>query len=225
MVSLKSFMKMGGEKFEVIRDNRLVSEVMGLPNREEGSKRPYIGFVPEADIKSGDWVKGIVSSDLLFIEDTKSQIFEGAVFQIKGYYLTKKEFEDVKLKVQQSNPPTIIYNLNGANTRVNNNSTDNSFNVVDMSTKLFDQIRNVVNNEIKNEDEKRELREIITEMEISQGSNKFNQVYTNFITSAANHMSIISPFIPELSKMIQSWIYHTNRRSFDFYTHSYGPEF
>lgn len=206
MVSLKDFMKLGGEKFEVFRNNEKISEVDGLPNHEEGTKRPYIGFYDGTDIKVGDWVKGKISNDWLYIEDIRSHIVNGKVFQIKGYYLTKKEFEErEQLKRKEKEHPYIIYNLYGANSRVINNSTDQSINVVDMSSKdLFDELRNTIQTFIEDEKQKRELREIVDEMEKNQGTNKFNQLYTKFITSAANHMTILSPFIPALSQMIQS---------------------
>lgn len=36
-------------------------------------------------------------------------------------------------------------------------------------------------------------------MEGNQNKNTFNQAYTKFITSAANHKTLIAPFIPALS--------------------------
>lgn len=70
-------------------------------------------------------------------------------------------------------------------------------------TDLFDEIRNVLKEGISDEAELRSLREIVNEMENSQNTNSFNKTYTNFITRAANHMTLISPFIPALSQMVQ----------------------
>lgn len=201
MIDLRRFMKMGGEKFEVYRNNKKISEVEGLLNHEESSKKAFVGFYPETDIKPGDWIRGVVSNNYLFIEDIKTDVVHGKAFQLKGYYLTEVEYKRISEKNEKI---TIIYNLNGTNSRVNNNSNDQSINVVNMSpSDLFDEIRKVLKENISDEAELNYLREIINEMENSQNTNTFNQLYTKFITSAANHMTLISPFIPALSQMIQ----------------------
>ena len=174
-----------------------------MPNREKATNRAYVGFYPNTDIKSGDWIRGRVSNNYFFIEDLKTNVIEGKAFQIKGYYLTENEYK--KREEKEEIATTIIYNLNGANSRINNNSTDQSINIVDMSpSDLFDEIRKVLKENISDEGELKSLREVVNEMENSQNTSKFNQVYTKFITSAANHMTLISPFIPALSQMIQS---------------------
>lgn len=204
-MNLKAFMRTGGEFFEVIRDENKVAEVEGLPNREEATKKPYVGFFEGTDIQVGDWIRGKTSNDLLFIEDIKSQILHGKIFQIKAYYITKFQYEQKEKELQRKEQPSIIYNLNGANTRVNNNSTDNSTNIINTSTSdLFDEIRKVLKETVVDEMELRVLREIVNEMENNQNSKGFNQAYTKFITGAASHMTVLSPLIPALSQMIQS---------------------
>lgn len=200
-MDLKSFMSSAGEKFEVFRDDEKVNEVDGISNREKETKRAYIGFYPDADIKIGDWIKGKVSNNLLYIDDIKTQVYNGKPFQLKGYYLSEKEYHKQNEKVEKV---TNIYNLYGANSRVNNQSTDQSINIVDMSPNdLFDELRKVLKENITDADELQAIREVINEMESSQNTSKFNQAYTKFITGAANHMTLISPFIPALSQMIQ----------------------
>lgn len=39
MIELGRFMEMGGEKFEVFRNGEKISEVEGLPNREETTQK------------------------------------------------------------------------------------------------------------------------------------------------------------------------------------------
>lgn len=202
MANLANFMRMGGEKFEVYRNEEKVSEVDGLSNHEESTKKAYLGFYPNADIKIGDWLIGMVSNNCFYIEDIKSHIVKGTVFQLKGYYLTKVEYEKRKKKDEGI---TNIYNLNGANAKINNHSNDHSVNIINMSsTDLFDEIRNVLNNNITETNELNSLKEAVAEMENNQNTSTFNQSYTKFITSAANHMTILSPFIPALTQMITS---------------------
>ncbi|USK69187.1 hypothetical protein [Peribacillus asahii] len=171
-------------------------------------------------------IKAIVQPDMIFINDSSLPIEEGDHFIRKlpnglreTYLVLDRGFYDsgygikahYQCEVQKvttrelEQPKQVIYNLYGANSRVNNNSTDQSINIVEMSSDdLFDEIRKALKENIRNEEERRELREIVNELEVNQGTNKFNQLYTKFVTSAANHMTVISPFIPALSQMLQS---------------------
>ncbi|MGD6896384.1 hypothetical protein [Bacillus infantis] len=203
MPELKTFMKLAGEKFEIYRNNVKIGIVEGLPNREKGTNRPYIGFYPNTDIEIGDWIIGQLSKDKFYIEEKKSDVINGKVFQIKGYYLTERELEKVEL--EKKTTQTIIYNLNGTNSKVNNNSTDRSINVIDMTSEdLFNKIRNLIQENINDTAQKQELNEIVNQMEVAQGTRKFNELYTKFTTFAANHITIFTPLIPALSQMIQS---------------------
>jgi len=67
---------------------------------------------------------------------------------------------------------------------------------------LFDEIKSILNHNVADQDELRELRLLVNEMESKQNTSSFNQAYTKFITSAANHMTILSPVIPALTQMI-----------------------
>ncbi len=172
-------------------------------------------------------IEACVQTKQIFIDDATIPIEEGDIIIRKldnglveryivldrGFFEAQGGFPahyqvDVKkesrIKVENENRPmeSVVYNLNGANTRVNINSTDNSHNVVNMdSSRLFEELRAALN-EIENNEEKRELRMMVNEMELNQGSPEFNSSYTKFITNAASHMTLISPFIPALSQMI-----------------------
>jgi len=39
-------------------------------------------------------------------------------------------------------------------------------------------------------------------MEAAKGTSGFTQKYQNFIASAANHMTVLAPFIPALTQML-----------------------
>lgn len=205
-VYLSSFMKMGGEFFDVIRNEEVVGKIEGLPNHEKESRKKYVGFYEGSDIQVGDWISGHKSKNLFYIDDLTTDIVHGQVLQVKGYYLTKSEYDKREEEKNRSNQPasTVIYNLNGANARVNNNSNDHSTNVVNTSpSDLFDEIKKVLKDNLKDESEVRDLRILVNEMENTQETPKFNEVYTRFITSAANHMTLLAPFLPALSQMIR----------------------
>jgi hypothetical protein len=47
------------------------------------------------------------------------------------------------------------------------------------------------------------LLERVRIMEENKGKNTFTKAYTDFIAVAANHISILSPFIPALTEMVK----------------------
>lgn len=199
-------MRMGGEFFDVIRNEKIVGKVEGLPNHEKDSRRKYVGFYEGSDVRSGDWIEGHKSNNRFYIEDLITEIVHGKVLQVKGYYLTKTEYEKLEEEKNRSNQSTstVIYNLNGSNSRVNNSSNDHSINVVNTNpSDLFDEIRNILKDNIENKDELRNLKLTVNELESAYETPKFNEVYTRFIANSANHMTLLAPFLPALSQMIK----------------------
>ncbi len=203
MSNVKQLLHSYGEDFELTRGGQNLGVSRGMMNSDEVTKRGYIGFPEEVDIQVGDWVKGKLTNNVFNIHDITVHTLRGQIFQKKCYYLTKVEFEEKEV-LRQSNQ-SIVYNLIGANTRVNNHSTDQSINVVNTSNHdLFDEIKKILNDNVANKDELHELRLLVNDMESNQNTSAFNQSYTKFITNAANHMTILSPFIPALTQMITS---------------------
>jgi hypothetical protein len=203
MLNIKSFLDSHGEDYELTRGGQNLGVVRGLMNKEKETGRGFIGFLKEVDIQVGDWLRGKITNNVFTIQDITAHFAQGEVFQQKCYYLTKVEFEEKEALRQPSQ--SIVYNLIGANTRVNNHSTDQSINVVNTSNhELFDEIKKILNDNVADQDELHELRLLVNEMESNQNTSAFNKAYTKFITSGANHMTILSPFIPALTQMITS---------------------
>lgn len=71
-------------------------------------------------------------------------------------------------------------------------------NVINKSSdELFEEIRNIVNENIKNNEK---IIKAINEMESNKNKESFMNSYQKFISSMSNHMSLIAPFIPALSQ-------------------------
>lgn len=203
MLTIKSFLDSHGEDYDLTRDDQYLGVVRGLKNREKGSNRNFIGFLPEVNVQVGDWLEGKVTKNVFIIQDITSDVIQGEVYQKKCFFFTKVEHEEREALRRPAQ--SIVYNLNGANTRVNNHSTDQSINVVNTSNhELFDEIKKILSEHVNDQDELHELRLLVNNMESSQNTSAFNQAYTKFITSAANHMTILSPVIPALTQMINS---------------------
>ncbi|MHA4740588.1 hypothetical protein [Dyadobacter sp. MSC1_007] len=100
-------------------------------------------------------------------------------------------------------PSTINYHINGPNARlVTGNSVDNSTNTVNFSNPdLFDAlIETISTNAQMNQD----LITLVHQMKETRGTQAFTGAYTNFISLAANHLAIFTPYLPALTKFLTS---------------------
>lgn len=101
---------------------------------------------------------------------------------------------------ESSSPVTI--NVSGPNARLNIASTDNSTNSYSATTlSLFQDMRVAVERKVPEEDRK-PLMEGIDGLEESVGKPTFGARYKEFIQLAANHISVIAPFLPALSSLL-----------------------
>lgn len=99
-------------------------------------------------------------------------------------------------------PTNITYNLSGTGVRVNVNSTDSSINVISTEvSKVFSQVREAVG-QIPDPTARLEIGRAVDEMEQAHGSSNFLQKYQAFIASAANHISLLAPIIPVITRLL-----------------------
>jgi len=92
--------------------------------------------------------------------------------------------------------------LNGKDSRVNIGSTDQSINTAS-SGDVFNQIREVLDAGIQNEGEREQLKKLFNEMEAAPDQKTFTSRYQSLIVSAANHLTIIVPFLPALMELLK----------------------
>ncbi len=99
---------------------------------------------------------------------------------------------------------TNIYNLQGAQSRVNIQSNDLSTNVSSVTEpELFSKIRSELSQGIRDEEALREVLTKLDELESANGSKSFLSKYQDFINAAAAHMTILAPFLPALTQMLK----------------------
>jgi hypothetical protein len=91
----------------------------------------------------------------------------------------------------------------GDNSRVLVNSQDNSINVANLKL-LFAEIQKAVDSQIQDEKLKGDLRKKVSDMEENVGKGGFIKSYSDFVALAANHMTIIGPFLPALTQLLQA---------------------
>jgi hypothetical protein len=91
--------------------------------------------------------------------------------------------------------------VSGSNSRVNIGSTDQSTNTV-VNGNLFNQIRKALGDGIEDESERKKLTELVSRVEAAHDRKNFVAGYQALIASAANHMTIIAPFLPALAELL-----------------------
>jgi hypothetical protein len=114
--------------------------------------------------------------------------------------------ERKRLKPKEANAMNIIYQVSGYG-RVNVNSTDNSTNVVTISQdQIFAKLRHEITTQVPSGDEQRNILDRLSALEKAQNSPTFAERYTDLISVAANHMTLLAPFLPALTEMMRNWL-------------------
>jgi hypothetical protein len=118
----------------------------------------------------------------------------------------KVQIERKRLMSKKKDQPSVtnVYHVHGNNPRWNTNSTDNSLNVVITShQQVFADLRKQIESGVPAGDEQKDVLEKLTAMEQAHNSPTFGRRMSEFVSAAANYMTIIGPFIPALMEMLQ----------------------
>lgn len=159
------------------------------------------------EIEEGDRITRILSNGLKEGYIVTNSVFYEKHFSIPSHYELKVR-KETAIEYTQFQPTTYIDNstntFNGDNNRVNKHANDYStnFSVKKTETTVFNQLREIISESEIPQNERTEIITQIDELEESVGKPSFLEKYQNFITAAANHMTLISPFIPELTKLL-----------------------
>jgi hypothetical protein len=95
-----------------------------------------------------------------------------------------------------------VYVLSGPGARVNVNSTDNSTTWISISeVDVFPKLRSELNAKVADPARRQEIIEGVNELEQARGSSTYAEKFTSFLSSAADVMTIISPFITVLAAL------------------------
>jgi hypothetical protein len=149
------------------------------------------------DVTEGD----IIERDLPNNRTEKYEVliadYKNAFSVIPAHYILNVRKTTAIIPTSNSNT---VYNLHGNNSRVYHNSEDKSNNIVNESSdNLFDLLKDVIQDKIS---DNRKLLSLLNELEESKGKSGYLEKYTAFISNAANHITLISPFIPALTALI-----------------------
>lgn len=150
----------------------------------------------KADIEIGDEIRRILPNG-------KEEVF---IVQDPAYHGDTPfgSFYDVSVSKRGAFPKRTgghyNINVNGVNARVNINSNDLSSNIVSNET-VFTELKACLS-KVSAED-RAVLYKAIDEMERAEDQNGFLKGYNAFISSAANHMTLIAPMIPALADILK----------------------
>lgn len=111
-----------------------------------------------------------------------------------------KRARAVTIQIGSFNGNLSTGDASGPNSRFNLSSTDHSSNV-NNETDLFAALLAAVQ-KINDDHEREVVVTAVTTMQKEQGLPGFVGAYQRFITTAANHMTIVAPFLPQLTALL-----------------------
>jgi hypothetical protein len=167
-------------------------------------------------------IRALVQTKMVFIEDGELPIEEGDKIERllpnqlleeylvldRGYFSFPQPHYQVKVqkestrKFQQTTPTTIIHQT-GDNPKVNINSNDRSITIINkVDLGQFEEIKKVIIDQIADESKRVKCLDSLTDLKESVGKESYGKKYQKFIATVADHMTVIGPFIPFLTKFI-----------------------
>jgi hypothetical protein len=180
-----SLVKQGGDEFNdiiaLVQPNLILVDDESLP------------------IEEGDALLRKLPNGLIEKYIVVDRGFISAIGGLKAHYQIKVRKEGtIRSRSELGN----TFNLHGTHARVNIDSQDNSTNISHVTTEtVFNDIRQAIQN-ISNQNDKEILLTKLAELEETKGTKKFTEKYREFMALAADHLGVISPFIPALSQLL-----------------------
>lgn len=126
----------------------------------------------------------------------------------RGYYSVPNPHYQVEISKEsaissEKSESTTVFHLHGDNSRINYKSTDSSSNVVTkIDLNKFEEIKQVINNQISDDEGREKSLESLDELKKSVGSSSYVEKYKNFIDITSKYVTIIAPFIPYLTSYL-----------------------
>lgn len=187
--ALESFLALPGDRMIVSIDMELAKMLAagGLDGNYS------IHFSKNVVVSIADSVRNLILDWAIDLE-AKGISGEGVSFTVEE-----------KQKAAQATPNVQINNYghyhqgdtNGHQNRTTVNGVDASTNT--LSIDVFEQLHSAVTTNIDNAADRDALLELIKQMDAKKNTTGFKDVYTSFLVSAANHMTVIAPFLPALT--------------------------
>jgi len=101
------FLRMHGHPFRIERDGTIIAELDGLENHDSLTSRAFVGFMPNSDIKVGDWlING--QNERYYVFDTKTSYLHGKASSLDCFYKSQSEYS------QETTNSAVVFNIGTA---------------------------------------------------------------------------------------------------------------
>ena len=160
---------------------------------------------PKIPIEDGDQFERQLPSGIVEVFTVVDSGFQQGLDIISAHYQSKvrKNTAESPRSPRPTAEPQVAYNLIGSNARVNIQSSDSSTNVVSVeSAVLFDDLRETIRESSLDSTVEQQLIQNVEAMQSAVGTKKFAEHYGEFIAAAADHMTLVAPFLPALAQML-----------------------
>ena len=162
-------------------------------------------YDPKIPIEDGDQFERQLPSGIVDVFTVVDSGFQQRFHSIPAYYQSKvrKNTAAVPPRPRPEPGPQVVYNLIGSNARVNIQSSDSSTNVVSVeSAVLFDNLREAIRRSSLDSTVVQELIQNVDAMQSATGTKTFGERYKEFVVAAADHMTLVAPFLPALTQQL-----------------------
>ena len=160
---------------------------------------------PEIPIEDGDQFERQLPSGIVDVYTVVDSGFQQRLHSMPAHYQSKvrKNTAVSPPRRRPSAGPQVVYNLIGSNARVNIQSSDSSTNVVSVeSAVLFDKLREAIQKYSLDSTVVQQLIKNVNAMESAVGTTTFGERYKEFVAVAADHMTLVAPFLPALKQLL-----------------------
>ena len=185
--------------------------------------RDKVSLIKDSSIRFDD-IKANVQQGKIFIDDASLPIEEGDKLirtlpnnLVESYIVLDRGYYEgiggipphyqVKVRKESAIPArtssSVVYNLIGDRSRVNINSQDISVNVKNItSDNLFEELKKAIEDNEDNVNKKSKLLDLVDEMGNAQGTDRFRERYKEFVATATDHMTLLTPFLHALTQLL-----------------------
>ena len=119
--------------------------------------------------------------------------------RIHPFYVIKCERDGIRHR-----QPPVVTIKDSPQARVNIGSRDESSNTINyQSAAVFTETRELLQTHVNDPAELKRLLDGLGAMESSLGKDNFKEAYRQFISMAADHLTILTPVIPQLTNLLQ----------------------
>jgi hypothetical protein len=181
----------------------------------DGTTQPFRGLVTKGQVitfestlpvEEGD----IVERELPNHQTEQFEILDTGFYSAHGgiqahYQMKVRKVTASPISLHGSATTTNVYNVHGPNARINNQSVDQSHNLVGVGEdELFQKLKDVIQASIDASIQREQLLLAIGEMQENAGKRSFAEKFQNFMSLAGNCMTVVTPFLPALANLAAS---------------------